>query len=327
MRGAVEVVMDAGLGNAMFQYAIGPAMVVRYNRPLVLDTSLAFHYPERTFDLPCFRLGEQRVRELPYRLWSARRSVLRGLDRLGLAPIRWVEEPRGDLRFDADVLTTRPPCVLKGYWHSERYFATIETQLREEFAIVRAQDPRSAAWQARVQAVPSIGLHVRRGVRSSRFGLGDRDMSLPPRVAVTVRHGLTYGEDYQHVEDLDLFLRAAAVGILGHVREVLLSRFHEGDVSSIHAEEESSTEARLRIAWLERFHRLHVTASTLAVADVRAFWRSFLGGPPESAPPMPPASSRTRHVSSSDGSDVRSSSPSGVSDAGSPRGRSRCGAP
>ena len=161
MRGAVEVVMEGGLGNAMFQYALGRALAVRHNRPLVLDTSLGFHYPERTFDLPCFRLGEQRVQERPYGLWRARRTVLRGLDRIGLAPIRWVEEE--SLLFDPEVLRVQPPCVLKGYWQSERYFAAIETQLREEFSIVRAQDPRSAACQARMQEVPSIGLHVRRG--------------------------------------------------------------------------------------------------------------------------------------------------------------------
>jgi Glycosyl transferase family 11 len=163
MRGAIEVVMEGGLGNAMFQYAVGRALAVRHNRPLVLDTSLAFHYPERAFDLPCFRLGEHRVRELPYCLWSARRSALRGLDRVGLAPIRWVEEPEGDLWFRAEVLQVRPPCVLKGYWQSERYFTSIKTQLREDFTIVRAQDERSAACQARMQRVPSIGLHVRRG--------------------------------------------------------------------------------------------------------------------------------------------------------------------
>ena len=161
MRGAIEVVMEGGLGNAMFQYALGRALAVRHNRPLVLDTSLACHYPERTFDLPCFRLAEQRVRELPYRLWSARRNVLRGLDRIRLAPVRWVEEE--NLLFDPEVLQVRPPCVLKGYWQSERYFASVERQLRQEFTIVRAQDPRSAACQARMQEVPSIGLHVRRG--------------------------------------------------------------------------------------------------------------------------------------------------------------------
>ncbi len=161
MRGAVEVVMDAGLGNAMFEYAIGRAMAVRHNRPLVLDTSMLFHFPGWTFDLPCFRLGDHRVRALPERLWRARRNLFTGLGRLGLTPVRWIEE--SGLQFDADVLRVRQPCVLKGYWQSERYFTSVEQQLREEFTVVHAQDPRSAACLARIQQVPSIGLHVRRG--------------------------------------------------------------------------------------------------------------------------------------------------------------------
>ncbi len=161
MRGAVEVVMEGGLGNAMFQYALGRTMAIRHGRPLVLDTSLAFLYPARTLDLSCFRLGEQQLLKRTYGLWRARRTALRGLDGLGLAPTRWVEE--SSLLFDAKVLQVRQPCVLKGYWQSERYFASIETQLRKEFTIVRGQDPRSAACQARIQAVPSIGVHVRRG--------------------------------------------------------------------------------------------------------------------------------------------------------------------
>ncbi|MDO8793584.1 MAG: alpha-1,2-fucosyltransferase [Vicinamibacterales bacterium] len=161
MRGAVEVVMDVGLGNALFQYALGRALAVRHGRPLILDTSLLFQSPDWTFDLSCFRLGEQRQRELPYWFWCARIEAFRRLERRGLSPVRYVQE--SNLRFDADVLQVRPPCVLRGYWQSERYFTSVEPQLREELTIVRAQDARSAACQARLQQVPSIGLHVRRG--------------------------------------------------------------------------------------------------------------------------------------------------------------------
>ena len=162
MRGAIEVVMNSGLGNAMFQYAIGRAMAVRHNRPLILDTSLLFQSTEWRYDLfRCFRLGAHRVRELPYWLWRARQKGFTRLDRIGLAPVRWVDE--SGLLFDREVLEVQRPCILTGYWQSERYFESAERQLREEFTIVGEQDPRSAACQARIQAVPSIGLHVRRG--------------------------------------------------------------------------------------------------------------------------------------------------------------------
>lgn len=161
MRWPIEVVMDAGLGNEMFQYALGRALAIRHRRPLVLDTSLIFLSPGWAFDLPCFRLGDQRTRELPYALWRARRTALRGLERMGVGPIRVVEE--SDLRFDAGVLGVQSPCMVSGFWQSERYFESVADQLRKEFTIVHEQDPRSAACQARIEQVPSVGLHVRRG--------------------------------------------------------------------------------------------------------------------------------------------------------------------
>ena len=59
--------MDPGLGNEMFQYAMGRALAVRLGRPLVLDISLFFESPGWSFNIPCFRLGQQRVRDCSLR--------------------------------------------------------------------------------------------------------------------------------------------------------------------------------------------------------------------------------------------------------------------
>lgn len=160
MRRPIEVVMDAGLGNEMFQYALGRALSVRLARPLVLDISLLFQYPGGEFDLPCFRLGEQRIQELSYPAWIARTKALRFLGSCGIELVHFVEE--STLLFSSEVLEINAPCILRGFWQSERYFASIETQLRDEFTMVREQDSRSAACQAQILNVHSIGLHVRR---------------------------------------------------------------------------------------------------------------------------------------------------------------------
>lgn len=152
--------MDPGLGNEMFQYAIGRSLSQRLSRPLVLDISLFFQTPGWGFNLPCFRLGEQRVRELPYALWQLRSRTLGALASCGLEFMRVVEEP--SLLFWNEVLEVERPCILRGYWQSERYFEAISGRLRDEFVIVREQDPRSADCQRRIRGGPSIGLHVRR---------------------------------------------------------------------------------------------------------------------------------------------------------------------
>ena len=156
----IEVLIDAGIGNQMFQYAIGRSLCIRTGRPLVLDISPLFLEPGWGFDLACFRLGQQRVRNLPYAVWRVRRKLLRVLVSLGVELKRFVEE--SGLQFSEEVLRIRKACILHGYWQSERYFESISDQLREEFTFIGEQDPRSAACQASIRRAKSIGLHVRR---------------------------------------------------------------------------------------------------------------------------------------------------------------------
>ena len=161
LRRPIEVVMDAGLGNEMFQYAIGRALSIRLERPLVLDISLLFQSPGWEFDLPCFRLGEHSVRDFPYPLWLARTHALRRLASCGIELMRFIDEP--PLQFSSEPLQVQKPCILRGFWQNERYFESISRHLRDEFTIIREQDPRSAECQERIRRVKSIGLHVRRG--------------------------------------------------------------------------------------------------------------------------------------------------------------------
>ncbi len=157
----VEVLMDPGLGNEMFQYAMGRTLATRLGRPLVLDISLFFESPGWSFNLPCFRLGRQRVRDWPYWRWSARNKGLMLLDAIGIRPMPVVTEPHLD--YWEGIEAVRGPCILRGFWQSERYFESVAPQLREEFTLVPSPDPRTAECLRRIRHVRSIGLHVRRG--------------------------------------------------------------------------------------------------------------------------------------------------------------------
>jgi hypothetical protein len=160
MRRPVEVLIYDGLGNQMFQYALGRALSLRTGRPLVLDTLPLYEEPVYRFDLRHLRLGKQKVRNRP--AYSARRlTVLRMMASRGWEPIRLVTE--SGLEFSPEILTIDKPCILQGYWQSERYFESIAGQLREEFSIVEPQDPRSADFRTRIRKVESVALHVRRG--------------------------------------------------------------------------------------------------------------------------------------------------------------------
>jgi hypothetical protein len=66
--------------------------------------------------------------------------------------------------YDASVHLLRAPVYLNGYWQSERYFADIADQLRQDFTLRAPPDAANAAMLAQIQAAPAaVSLHVRRG--------------------------------------------------------------------------------------------------------------------------------------------------------------------
>jgi hypothetical protein len=172
MRKSIEVMLVCGLGNQMFQYAIGRCLSIRLGLPLVLDISLVRTFKECArpegvsdplwgFDLRCFRLGKQRIRNLSFLHWRARNKLLRVLVSNGIGLTRLIDERTS--QFDSQVVQIDGPCRLNGYWQSDRYFEPISEQLRQDFTILPTQDERSAELQARMRKVKSVGLHVRRG--------------------------------------------------------------------------------------------------------------------------------------------------------------------
>jgi len=78
------------------------------------------------------------------------------------------------------------------------------------------------------------------------FGWAMDHPSLLMRRDVLQRHELAYDDRFRHVEDFDLFIRAAEVTELANVSQILLhTRAHPEEVSVRHRGEQLQTEARL----------------------------------------------------------------------------------
>jgi hypothetical protein len=166
--GAVIVRLLGGLGNQMFQYALGRALSIRYGAPLKLDLSVLHrgrHAVKRNYDLDIFQLDAEfatRSDVSPYhpfgaglvgKIWFHMRDRLVGTNAIN----------EQGFRFDPCVLKLKPPLYLAGLWQSYRYFADAESELRDDFRF-RADVPASAASIAAAIADPdSVCVHVRRG--------------------------------------------------------------------------------------------------------------------------------------------------------------------
>lgn len=152
-----------GLGNQLFQYALGLRLAIQRKTTLKLDVShFAAH---RQFRLDRFRIaasiataaesarpdGTFRLGRLLWRIDRARRFEKRYF---------LVER---QFHFDPAVLRAGRRVYLAGYWQSERYFSAIADLVRAELTLREPPDARNAAMLHEIERVNAVSVHVRRG--------------------------------------------------------------------------------------------------------------------------------------------------------------------
>lgn len=164
----VVVRLSGGLGNQLFQYAVGRYLAFNANTELVLEDSFYHHRSPnttpRTFELDKFAVlarrtnaGERRaLRSYTGKIWKRLR---RALPLPG--PLQYVYEPVG--QFLPAVRTNKDQVFLDGYWQSAAYFTGIEDLLREELQPLLPMSSEDQQIASHMEQVEAVSLHVRRG--------------------------------------------------------------------------------------------------------------------------------------------------------------------
>lgn len=162
--------IKGGLGNQMFQYALGRSLSLNTGQPLVLDTRHYKRVREHSYGLEGFKLVDMPMeglrlppspREQPIRNWLWRK--------MGREPQLQRET---EAAFDPAIASITGPAWLEGYFQSERYFEDHAETIRAELSPIAEPDPENARWLAEIEAEPrAVSLHVRRGdyVRNAQF--------------------------------------------------------------------------------------------------------------------------------------------------------------
>ncbi|MCC6323473.1 alpha-1,2-fucosyltransferase [Candidatus Nomurabacteria bacterium] len=171
----IIVRLSGGMGNQMFQYAIGRALSIRHNVPLKLDTTFLNHrikmphflrpnFNFRNFDLDVFNIQAEIAQPSEISFWN--RPILSGpvmlvidaiLRKLAFIP-GWEKGPF----FDKSILDLGPNTYLQGFWQSQKYFIDIASQIRKDFTL---KDPISQAtknMQLEINNTESLCVHLRR---------------------------------------------------------------------------------------------------------------------------------------------------------------------
>lgn len=162
------VIVHGGVGNQLFQYAVGRTLSLKTGTELTLETSKVDCSP-RTLHLPQFsmqgHLVQDPMEERPFlkgrfKLYTLLRRVSPRIALQTCRVHRDLERPR---HFSPPVLAAPGPSLLYGYYQSEKYFRPIADTVREELVLREGPDGANRKWMSRIEGERSVSVHVRRG--------------------------------------------------------------------------------------------------------------------------------------------------------------------
>lgn len=156
-----------GLGNQMFQYALGRALATKLNLQLRIDISGFERYRLHSYQLSSVFAGmEVATHEDLQNIigWRASPVAKRLVAKPQLAWLRgkhFLVEPHLSYWSDIDGLTG--PAYLVGYWQSEKYFRAFAPIIRESFAFMQPLSLQNQQVVDKIKNSQSVSLHIRRG--------------------------------------------------------------------------------------------------------------------------------------------------------------------
>ncbi|MCX2724546.1 alpha-1,2-fucosyltransferase [Roseibium salinum] len=154
-----------GLGNQMFQYAVGRSLALASGQTLRLDLYSMEEYSTHAYCLDQLRISAEVAskRDIPTKrrkggFFAKVQRVLRTSGN----PVATVKEK--GFAFDPSILSLRGSVYLFGYWQSEKYFSDIADAIRNDFALATPlTESREQILTSIRGSERAISVHVRRG--------------------------------------------------------------------------------------------------------------------------------------------------------------------
>lgn len=147
-----------GLGNQMFQYAIGRSLAIKNQTDLKLDLSEYNVYKLHDYGLDNFKI----------RAGVAKREEI---DRLKTQRLRlkmgWLKKSHlkesALNKFSAKVFGYKGDAYLDGYWQTEKYFKDIRRVILDEFTVLHEAEGVNKDMAEKIMGCEAVSLHIRRG--------------------------------------------------------------------------------------------------------------------------------------------------------------------
>lgn len=157
--------LKGGLGNQLFQYALGRHLATIQNTQLQLDTSSFKTDRLREYRLDSFNICASASDQLPFFATDGRAKhlnrLIQGVRGLFSKPFQIIKEK--DFSFDPTVLECSEQSYLDGFWQSERYFLPIAATIRSDLSLKSPIRGLLKEIAEKIQSTNSVSVHVRRG--------------------------------------------------------------------------------------------------------------------------------------------------------------------
>lgn len=156
-----------GLGNQMFQYAVGLSLATKLDADFRLDKTKFKGYKAHKFGLDTLRLPIEFVNPADYFLLERSNSTTRNIkefvkSRKSNKPVIKVYREQG-FGYAPGVLASEGNLYLTGYFQSEKYFLSIRDNLLAAFKPKKISKDAKAMAERIAKEKNSVSLHVRRG--------------------------------------------------------------------------------------------------------------------------------------------------------------------
>lgn len=167
--------LQGGLGNQLFQYALGRALSIKNNVPMKLDISQYYKKNEiRKYGLKDFNINAEIAtkREITsigipdpqsnFLLTRITRKVFRYFDsKKKISERKYVLEP--NFTFSEEILNIKDNAYINGDWQSFKYFENIKSALIQELYLAKPLSPEAEKIGNGISKTNSVSVHIRRG--------------------------------------------------------------------------------------------------------------------------------------------------------------------
>lgn len=169
----IIVRLQGGMGNQMFQYALGRVLAIKNNVPLGLDltflldrTPMPSYFTFRDYNLGDFNIEATIVskKDIPFLYRKYNFGIfMRYIDFIRRRLLSTEGKEKKGYVFDSAILELGPNAYLEGWWQNPTYFENIKDVIRKDFTLKNLPSNNIQILANEISKTNSLCIHVRRG--------------------------------------------------------------------------------------------------------------------------------------------------------------------